>query len=203
MTRQMYPLLLVVPAVLGLPGCMRPPSVAAPDFRPGKIASSALEMYDKDADGVLTKSELEAAPGLLDGMRTVDTDNDGKMSEAEIAGRMDALVQSGNACQTVFCQFMRGNRPVVDAEITLEPEPFMGDVIVAATGTTDNAGRAEINCPATPLGVQPGFYRVRVSKLDGGSETIPEKYNKATVLGAEVSGLSKGNEVGCYFFTLD
>ena len=186
-----------------LSGCNRTPSIAPPEFQPGKIAGKAMEMYDKDSDGFLTKSELEVAPGLLDGIPTIDKDSDGKLSEAEIAGRIEALVASRNACQLAVCQFLQGNKPIADAEITLEPEPFMGDVIVAATGTTDQAGRTELQCPATPLGMQPGFYRVRVSKLAGGSETIPEKYNKSTVLGAEISGLTKGDKLGCYVFKLD
>jgi hypothetical protein len=194
---------IVLASVL-IVGCGGAPTVSAPKFDSKAIASQAMEMIDKDNDGYLTKDELAMSPGLLDGMRTIDKDGDGKMTADEIIQRMDDLIAAKNASQIVVCQFTRsGNQPVVDAEITFQPEPFMADVIVPATGQTDRRGKAELACPATPLGVQPGFYRVSISKIDGGTETIPVKYNTSTVLGAEVSGLSRGNEIGCYFFTLD
>ncbi len=187
-----------------LGGCMRAPSLNAPNFRPGKIASAAMDQLDSDDDGFLTVAELESAPGFREGLRTIDKDKDQKITESEIEERIDALVTSKKACESVLCQFkLPGNKPLVGAEITFDPEPSMSDAIASATGTTDEAGRVELTCSVMPWGVQPGFYRVRVSKKDGGTETIDEKYNSSTVLGAEVSGLSLGHELGCYFFTLE
>ena len=36
-------------------------------------------------------------------------------------------------------------------------------------------------------GVACGFYEVRISRVSGGKEMIPEKYNKTTRLGVEVA----------------
>jgi hypothetical protein len=39
----------------------------------------------------------------------------------------------------------------------------------------------------TPAGLALGLYRIRVSKMVDGKETIPARYNTETTLGQEVS----------------
>jgi hypothetical protein len=39
----------------------------------------------------------------------------------------------------------------------------------------------------TPPGIQVGLYRVKISKMVGGKETIPRKYNDQTTLGQEAA----------------
>lgn len=185
-------------------GCGGAPSIEAPKFNAKKIAAGAMELYDVDADGFLTQEELAASPGLRDGTRTIDQDDDQKLTADEIVARMEGLIASKNGSQNSSCQFKHANgQPVVGAKITFEPEAFLDDVIVPGTGKTNSRGEAELTCSATPFGIQPGFYRIRVSKVEGSQETIPAEFNSASTLGAEVSGLTRGDELGCYVFTLE
>jgi hypothetical protein len=58
-----------------------------------------------------------------------------------------------------------------------------------------------IEHPQTPRqrGVQPGLYRVEVSKMVDGKETIPSKYNTETTLGVEVAQGSPVMIMGAQF----
>ena len=65
--------------------------------------------------------------------------------------------------------------------------------VKSGSGTTSQAGAAEISSPYTAdpsvKGMPPGFYRVEITK-DG--TAIPAKYNTETILGAEVAGSRQG-----------
>jgi hypothetical protein len=95
-------------------------------------------------------------------------------------------------------------RPLVEATVTLEPEPFLGDEIKAATGLTNAFGttspsipKEERPDPTLPGGAHFGIYKVKISKIVDGKETIPARYNTETTLGLEVSydepGIMNGN----------
>lgn len=178
-------------------GCSRTPSVAPPKFNASGVASKAMDLCDSDSDGVLTETELKASPGLLAGMKTIDSDGDKKLSREEIETRIKDFVESETGALIVECRFMQGSKPVANAEVIFEPEPFLEGVIVPAKGETDARGMTSLTCPATPIGVQQGFYRVSIN--DG---KLPAKYNTETELGAEVSGSSDGNKIGIYEFKL-
>ena len=77
----------------------------------------------------------------------------------------------------------------------------MGSDAKAAVGTTNEGGAFEPITEGVPIpGVQPGVFRIEVSKKDpSGAETIPAKYNTETTLGVEVGSgapfLSQGLEL--------
>src|SRR5262249_972552 len=92
------------------------------------------------------------------------------------------------------CLLRMDGHPLAGATISFEPESFLGDTIQAADGTTDFTGAAYPRIPKEkrpvadmPGGMQLGFYRIRVSKLTAGKETIPAKYNTDTTLGKQIS----------------
>ena len=83
---------------------------------------------------------------------------------------------------------------MVGAEVTLDPEDFLADIIEPASGETDEYGTAR---PSIPLdeeilargtyGYRSGVYRLRVSKKNAkGDELMPAKYNVKSQLGIEV-----------------
>ena len=103
---------------------------------------------------------------------------------AENADRSDGLWFHGNARR----QAARG------ASVTFEPEPFLGDEIQRAVAKTDMFGTGGPSIPkelrpdpTTPPGIQFGLYRVKVSKVVGGKELIPRRYNEETILGQEAA----------------
>ena len=85
-------------------------------------------------------------------------------------------------------------QPLSGALITFEPEKFLGDEIKTAFATTNQFGTAAPSIPIEqrpdpklPGGANFGLYKVRISKIVNGKETIPARYNTETVLGQEVS----------------
>ena len=192
--RRFLALLLLTSLFLG---CGGKPSVAPPKFNANASADKAMELFDSDGDGILNESELEASPGLKAGLGTIDDDGDGKISREEIKSRVDKFVESKTGALPVEFRFSKGGKPIVDAEVVFDPEPFLEGVIEPATGKTDGRGMGTLRCSAVPIGVQQGFYRVRIT--DG---KLPAKYNTETELGADVSGNSQANQIGIYEFKL-
>jgi hypothetical protein len=95
---------------------------------------------------------------------------------------------------SVRCNVTLDGLPLVGAKVVFEPEPFLGDEIKTAFGTTNHLGDAAPTVPPEdrpdptfPGGVHFGLYRVRVSKEINGRESLPAQYNSQTTLGQEVS----------------
>jgi hypothetical protein len=106
-------------------------------------------------------------------MPRLDKDRDGKLTAAEIAARIEFYHEFRAGLLPVYCTLVRGGRPVEGARLTYEPEEFMGTGALPAYGTTNSQGSTEISMaeehrPSSALtGVQPGFYRIRVTLADG------------------------------------
>jgi len=177
----------------GLLGCGNSvPARVLPDRPDAAAASKAMELYDTNHDGLLDEQELDKAPGLKAAIKQVDTNQDGKISEQEIADRIKSWADSHIGRMQVTCRVTRNGEPLADAKVVFVPEKFLGGTLQQGSGTTSQAGYAEISSPyaadPTIKGLSPGFYRVEITK-DG--MTIPAKYNTETTLGAEIAG---GNE---------
>ncbi len=176
-------------------GCSGGPgAIPLPSFDPDGAAEEALGMYDTDGDGLVGGDELENAPGLKAAIKTLDTDKDGSISAEEIAERVRTWERTRIGMMMFDSMFLLDGRPLSNAQITYDPDEFMGGIVQAAKGHTDLGGNTRMKIPKenrpapdTPPGMQAGIYKVRVSKIVGGKETIPAKYNTETVLGQEVS----------------
>lgn len=173
----------------GGPSRVKPPSIDADD-----AASAAVELYDKDADGKIAGSELDAAAPLKAALATIDANKDGAVEENEIYERIRAWQAHRIGIMAVNATCTLDGRPLVGAQVTFEPEPYLGDDIKAGSGETSAAGTAMPTIPKedrptkdTPPGLQIGLYRVRVSKMVDGKETLPAKYNAETTLGQQIS----------------
>jgi len=187
----LVPLALVV-AVSGCGG--GPSAIPLPNFDPTGSAEEAMTMYDADGDGYVTESELENAPGLKAALKTLDTDKDGKVSEEEVAERVRTWERSEIGMMMFNSIFFLDGKPLSNAQIVFDPDEFLGGVVQQAVGVTNLGGNTRMKVPKenrptpeTPPGMQAGAYKVRVSKIVGGKETIPAKYNTETILGQEVS----------------
>jgi hypothetical protein len=172
----------------GMVGCGNSgPARVLPDLPDASAPKTAIELYDTNHDGFLDAKELEAVPGLKAALKQVDTDKDGKISEAEIAGRIQFWADSHTARMPASCRVMHKGVPLAGAKVVFKPEKFLGGAIQTGSGTTTREGYAMINspCAADPAvdGMSPGFYRVEITK-DG--EKVPARYNTETTLGTEV-----------------
>ena len=189
--------MLLLPLALLAPicGCGGGPSaVLPPKIDASNAAALAMEAYDTDGNGFVEGEELENAPGLRAALTTLDLDKDGKVDENEVAERILAWRSTDVGITTIQCSVMLDGRPLSGASITFDPEEFLGEEIQAATAKTGPLGeffplipKENLPTPTTPVGIQIGLYKVRVSKVVNGEEQIPAKYNTETVLGQEVS----------------
>lgn len=155
-------------------------------------ASQAMQLYDKDGDGVLKGAELDKASGIKAAIEKLDTDGDGGVSKAEISARIGDWMDSKIGLANVRCRVTMNGRPLTDATVTFEPEPIFDGEIKSGSDVTDALGEASPTLAKEdrpdPLfgGMTVGFYKVRVSKESNGKETIPAKFNRETILGQEI-----------------
>ena len=170
----------------------------APAKQPGINASQAgklaMEQYDKNGDGKVAGDELDKAPGLKAALKTLDTNGDGAVSADEVEARVNAWIDMKVGMILLRCRVTLDGDPLTGAKVVFEPESFLGDEIKAASGETNIYGDVgavippeERTDPTLPGGAHIGLYKVRISKIVNGNETIPARYNTETILGQEVS----------------
>jgi hypothetical protein len=183
--------LLTVTAALGLwcGGCSHePPAPPRQKVDPKAAAQAAMEAYDADHNGVLDAQELEKSPPLKAALERMDTNHDGKLTFEEILARINAWLKSDTILMSALSVVTLDGKPLEDATVTFEPEPFLGPGYVACVGVTDKTGTANPTRPSEQYqGVYPGLYRVRISKKVNGQEIVPARYNTQTILGEEIA----------------
>ncbi|QDS98245.1 EF-hand domain-containing protein [Adhaeretor mobilis] len=185
---------VLAPLSLVLAGCGGPETLSLPSYSPSGSAAKAMELYDTNSDGFVGSEELENAPGLRAALRNLDQDKDGKVSEEEVAERAQSWEDMRIGIMRFNATFLLDGKPLGNADIVFEPEEFMLDAVQPTAGQTDLGGyitprvpKEKRPTPDTPPGMQAGIYKIRVSKVEAGKETIPARYNTDTVLGQEVS----------------
>jgi hypothetical protein len=180
---------------LALAGCNGTQRVEAPPFDADAAVEKAFADYDTNHDGLLDGKELEACPALKSALERIDTNRDKRISQEELQARFQGYADSKIGAMAVSPQFILDDKPLTGATVDLQPEAFMGSGIEAATGTTDDSGRAGMKRAGSEQpGIRFGCYQVRVSKKDpAGKETIPARYNAATRLGFEIGPNIRGN----------
>ncbi|MEX2137622.1 MAG: hypothetical protein WD894_00045 [Pirellulales bacterium] len=174
--------------VLFLCGCGGLSAVAPPEVNADEAAAGAIEAYDDDGDGVLSEAELKDLPALT--MQTADKDSDGEVSADEIASRIRLWSEGETGLMTFYCNVTLDGRTLGGAEVTLDPEPFLGDAVMPASGVMRSDGAIlKIDPKLLPedqrmiRGVQPGLYKVRITHP---SAKIPARFNTETTLGQEI-----------------
>jgi hypothetical protein len=186
---------LVVAAPIVFTGCSsRPAAVRPPAINASQAGSQAIEMYDTNGDGVIAGDELDRAPALNEALPRLDTNADKGVSADEIAARVNAWKATEIGMTSFRCHVTLDGEPLTGATVTFEPEPFLGDEIKTAIGVTNPFGDAAPTIPKEqrpdpklPGGIHLGLYKVRISKIVNGKETIATSYNAQTTLGQEVS----------------
>ena len=124
----------------------------------------------------------------------MDTNGDKAVTADEVTARVNAWKEMRTAMTSVHCRVTLDGEPLAGAKIVFEPEAFLGDDIKAAVGETNVYGDAapavppeQRGAPNLPGGAHLGLYKVRISKIVNGKETVPARYNSQTILGQEVS----------------
>ena len=171
-----------------------PKRVNQPSISASGAGAAAMDEYDTNGDGAVAGEELEKAPGLKAALSNLDQDGDGRVTAAEVAERVRAWKNQNTGITNVRCLVVMDGRPLTGAEVVFEPESFLGGEIEKAVGVADSSGtvspvipKDQRPTPQTPPGLRLGLYKVRISKIVGGKETVPARYNADTTLGQEVS----------------
>ena len=153
-------------------------------------------MYDADGDGALAGDELKSVPGIASAVRAYDSDGDQRVSEQEIVDRLKLWREQGLGFRPLTIYFTLDGQPLDNVDVKLAPEPYLGDVVKPAYGTTRGDGSVTLSVtqddlpPAlkargVPLyGVTGGTYKI---VLTGGDRTLPAQFNDATEVGVEVA----------------
>src|SRR3954468_7907724 len=169
-------------------------TVKQPAIDAARAGKMAMEMYDTNGDGVVSGVELEHAPGLKAALGNLDTDGDKGVSAEEGTARVNAWKAMKTGTASARCHVTLDGEPLPSATVTFEPEQFLGDEIKTAIGTTNPFGDVVPSIPIEqrpdpkmPSGAHFGLYKVRISKIVNGKETIPSRYNSETILGQEIS----------------
>lgn len=159
-------------------GCSSQPArVKAVDIDPSSASSAAIEMYDKDGDGALAATELDAVPGLKKHLGKYDANSDSKVSRDEIQNRLQSLIDEKTALLGATFVIQFDGQPLEGATVELVPESYLGENVKPATGVTGPTGLTRLShadeyLPKTangrPLsGVFAGTYKLQITRPTG------------------------------------
>lgn len=160
-----------------------------PMIDPKKAGVAAINEYDKNKNGEIEGSELEAVPSLKSSLQRLDINRDGAISADEISSCIEEWQDRHLGGSKLTCIVTHNNQPLQDAEVSFATEVFLwGNERVFAIGQTDSDGIALMNRKSSPDDdalevVSCGFYRVKIVKT---GKNIPAKYNTNTILGIGV-----------------
>jgi hypothetical protein len=183
----------VIPSVFM--SCSRGPQrVEQPDISPSSAGGLAVEQYDTNGNNLVDGAELDMAPGLKAALPRLDTNHDNAVSADEVAARVEQWQFMRTGLISFNFKVTLDGTPLQDATVTFEPESFLGEEIKPASCTTNMFGgggatiaKEDRPSPTHPPGMHLGLYKVKVSKIVAGKETIPLRYNRETILGQELA----------------
>jgi hypothetical protein len=175
--------------------------IAFTDVDSEAAAAKAIEIYDANDDGAVDGKELAKCPGLLVKRSSYDADGNDTLSQSEIEAGIERLLGKGTGGTQLNCLVIYQGQPLANAEVVLEPEPYLGDQVQAAKGVTNGAGATQLAIPPEYLpdhlqrikAVHYGTFKIRITHP---TTAIPAKYNTETELGYET-------EVGNPFIRLE
>jgi hypothetical protein len=149
-------------------------------------ASKAIEAYDKNGDGKLSAEEFSASPALAASLRRIDSNDDKIMSKEEIQARLESLDAQADYIGLDVRVTSKG-KPLADAEVTFQAEPFLGDVLPTFSGTTNDGGGCPLKSEGKQLpGIPIGLYQVKI---------VNAKQRINTVRGVEIADDTTGNRL--------
>lgn len=123
-----------------------------------------MVQFDKNGNGILEATELDASPGLKQIWRQLKSKQDG-LSEEELKKRFETYQSEQAGAVGVQVRLIQGAKGVPDSELTFTPEKFMKDSIPTVIGKTAADGTVTgltIGQKQVP-GLSPGIYSVRAS----------------------------------------
>lgn len=188
---------LALVGVVFLTGCSgRPSRVNVAAIDPSDAADQAISTYDKDGDQQLSEVELREVPGILKWRQLYDLNSDKFVSAEEIAQRLEKWKADKLGFRSVSVSVRLDGRPLPNVEVSLAPEPYLGEGIRPATGKTNTFGNASLTVSTDDLpeaikqrgikisGIYPGTYKISLSHP---SRKLPLVSRDGLPLGDEIA----------------
>jgi hypothetical protein len=180
---------------LGVSSCSsRPAAIQPVAISPGEASAKAIDLYDKNGDGLLSEDELTSVPALKKYKQLYDQDGDGAVSQREIADRIDQWEEQGVGIRSLNILVLLADRPLPGATVRFVPEPYLGDGPKVATGQCDRNGATKVTVAMEDLpealrtarlrGIFGGSYKIEVTHP---KIKLPSCYNTNTILGEEIA----------------
>jgi hypothetical protein len=180
--------------LLALAGCSsRPAAIPAVEVEIDQVVERLMEEYDADQSGGLSPTELAVSPPLEECLSRFPRDQGNEISGQQLAKSLEGIFDHRSALVSASCVVRRNGQPLTGAEVRFVPIAVLDDVLPVGSGVTDSYGAAMISAareelpseaPTVPGLMPPGLYVVEITHP---TAKIPEKYNRQTVLGKEVS----------------
>jgi len=188
-----FGLSLLLLLMIIVPGCSRRPQrVHPPTIDADSAGKQAIQLFDTDGDGQLSRAELSACPGILNSLSRFDKDNLDSVDADAITARIREWQATRIGIMTIQCRVTLDGVPLSGANVKLIPETFLGDSIQPASGVSDTTGGCSPAIAAEDLpdsqqglrGVQIGLYKAEITHPD---RELPSWYNVETELGCEIA----------------
>jgi hypothetical protein len=183
---------------LTAPGCGGSNTPGSPPaYDPDALARAAITQFDRNGNGTIEGSELDACPSLKSALAAIDKNKDKAISQDELAERFKAYKATNLTTTSFTCIVRLNGQPLDGATVTFVPEDFLKGTITGGSGKSDASGSVAVTMDGTTTsGLPYGLYRITVSKKSaGGAEAIPARYANGTALGREVSPDPRGGTV--------
>ena len=188
--------------VAGIVGCSgRPARVPPPSVDAAIAGQQAIDTYDQDGNGALSREELQACPSLLGSFGSLDTDSSDDLISSEIEARIQGWLQSKAGLVSCRLRIMLDGRPLSGAEVVLEPVSFLAAGVLPASGVTTRQGYVQLSVPKEHLpaptiqAMNWGFYDVKVMGQAGENGGANSDLGEGQSLGVEVTALGKNEAV--------
>ena len=178
--------------LVALIGCGSAPTGGISALDPELAAQAAIDEFDRNQDGVLSKPELNGCRGILSAWNRFDTDRSNDISLAEVAARITTIQSLPRTNMFASCQIFMDGKPLPDAVIRLQPAEYQLGAVRPAIGKTAVNGscvllfddESQTEAERANLGIDSGIYRVEITHA---SLAIPAKYNSQSELGIELA----------------
>ena len=201
-----FSLLIACMGVAGITGCSDGPK-PPPRFQinPEQAAADAMETYDKNHDGKLDAKELEASPPLQElllNLKHREPSHPDFLTGDDIKRRMQEWIDAPATLFSSSVIVRLDGQPLEGAKVTYTPEKFLGPSYHEHSATTNVGGGGSLDAelPDFPNEIYVGLYRVTISKIVNGKESLPPQYNTQTTLGREVALGVRNSRLNVLFF---